>query len=162
MEWADATVWDKILNSSHAQHDARIRELVYHSHVTQYAFLHIWRDEPMDFPELATFDELEALCEWGRSYHLQAKKFLYTFSYSALQKEIEIPWAARVEKLLGTKPKSTTLLQTMTQVCAHSTYHRGQINAQLRNLGDNPPLVDFIAWIWLGKPEANWPHEKAE
>jgi uncharacterized damage-inducible protein DinB len=39
----------------------------------------------------------------------------------------------------------------------HSTYHRGQVNARLRELGIEPPLTDYIAWIWFGRPEAEWP-----
>ena len=42
----------------------------------------------------------------------------------------------------------------MLQVALHSMYHRGQINARLRDFGGNPPLVDFIAWVWLGRPAA--------
>jgi hypothetical protein len=32
----------------------------------------------------------------------------------------------------------------------------GQVNVRLRELGCEPPLVDFIAWIWLGQPSADW------
>jgi hypothetical protein len=28
------------------------------------------------------------------------------------------------------------------------------VNARLRELGAEPPLTDFIAWIWFGKPQA--------
>jgi hypothetical protein len=27
-----------------------------------------------------------------------------------------------------------------------------QVNTRIRELGGTPPLVDFIAWIWAGKP----------
>ena len=43
------------------------------------------------------------------------------------------------------------------QVALHSTYHRGQINARIRELGGEPPLTDFIAWVWAGKPQPSWP-----
>jgi uncharacterized damage-inducible protein DinB len=39
---------------------------------------------------------------------------------------------------------------------SHTAYHRGQVNTRLRELGGDPPLVDFIAWIWMGKPGAEW------
>ncbi len=42
------------------------------------------------------------------------------------------------------------------QVANHSTYHRGQVNRSLRQLGGEPPLVDYIAWVWFGKPKAEW------
>jgi len=45
----------------------------------------------------------------------------------------------------------------MYQVIIHSTHHRGQVNSRIRELKGEPPLVDFIVWIWLGKPAAAWP-----
>ena len=51
----------------------------------------------------------------------------------------------------ATCPKSCA-----TQVASHSTYHRGQVNARLREVGGTPPLVDYIAWIWFGRPAPNW------
>ncbi len=39
----------------------------------------------------------------------------------------------------------------------HSTHHRGQVAARLRELGGEPPLVDFIAWLWWKRPEPEWP-----
>ena len=44
----------------------------------------------------------------------------------------------------------------MIQVAMHTAYHRGQINTRVRELGGEPKLVDFIAWIWYGKPKADW------
>ncbi len=49
-----------------------------------------------------------------------------------------------------------TLAETVLQITSHTTYHRGQVNMRLRELGAEPPLTDFIAWIWLGRPEAEW------
>jgi uncharacterized damage-inducible protein DinB len=39
----------------------------------------------------------------------------------------------------------------------HTVYHRGQVNARVRALGGEPPLVDYIAWLWLGRPAPEWP-----
>ncbi len=52
--------------------------------------------------------------------------------------------------------QSATFPETVLQITGHSTYHRGQLNTRLRELGGEPPLVDFIAWIWMGKPKADW------
>jgi uncharacterized damage-inducible protein DinB len=57
----------------------------------------------------------------------------------------------------GREPVPTTMRETMLQVAMHSTYHRGQVNARLRELGAEPPLTDYIAWLWMGKPAAEWP-----
>ena len=41
-----------------------------------------------------------------------------------------------------------TSAETAPHVAMHTTHHRGQVNARLRELGAEPPLVDYIAWLW--------------
>jgi uncharacterized damage-inducible protein DinB len=53
------------------------------------------------------------------------------------------------------------MAETARQVAMHSMHHRGQVNARLRELGAEPPLVDYIAWIWRGRPEPMWPRNVA-
>jgi uncharacterized damage-inducible protein DinB len=65
-----------------------------------------------------------------------------------------MPWIAEFEQRSGRRFDKPTLAETIFQVTSHSTYHRGQVNARLRELGGEPPLVDFIAWVWFGKPTA--------
>jgi uncharacterized damage-inducible protein DinB len=60
-------------------------------------------------------------------------------------------------EILEREIETPTLGETMLQVPSHTTSPRGQINADLRRLGGEPPLVDFIAWVWFGKPEPVWP-----
>lgn len=38
----------------------------------------------------------------------------------------------------------------------HTTYHRGQLNTKIRELGGEPPLTDFIYWVGLDKPKADF------
>ena len=67
-----------------------------------------------------------------------------------------MPWVKSFEAQLGRTFSTPTLGETMFQVTSHSTYHRGQVNARLREIGGEPPLVDYIAWIWFGRPEPDW------
>lgn len=67
-----------------------------------------------------------------------------------------MPWVPAYEQQLGRTFASPTLAETAFQVTSHSTYHRGQVNTRMRELGGEPPLVDFIAWVWFGKPAAEW------
>ena len=46
--------------------------------------------------------------------------------------------------------------QSILHVAMHSGHHRGQINKRLREIGGEPQTIDFVAWAWIGKPEANW------
>ena len=42
--------------------------------------------------------------------------------------------------------------ETVLQVWAHTAHHRGQLALQIRDLGGEPPLVDYVVWIWTGAP----------
>jgi uncharacterized damage-inducible protein DinB len=156
MEWADAAVWVSVLTSEHGQTDAKLREQLYHLHVVQRAFLRAWRDEPREAP-YPTFDDARSLMLWGRSYYVEAFTHLGTLSDEQVSKPLPVPWASMVEQRLGRAPETTTMGETVLQVAMHSVYHRGQINARLREVGGEPPLVDYIAWVWFGRPEPVWP-----
>ena len=156
MEWADAAVWVSVLASESGRADARLREYLYHLHVVQRAFLRAWRGESRETP-YPTFDEAPSLMHWGRTYYGEALAHLGASSDEELPRPLPVPWASMVERSLGRAPETTTFGETVLQVALHSLYHRGQINARLREVGGEPPLVDYIAWVWRGRPVASWP-----
>ncbi len=156
MEWADALVWRAVLASEAGRTDAKLRDYVYHLHVAQRAFLRMWRGEPRETP-YPTFENPEPLMEWARSYYAEAYAHLGGLDADAVSAPFEVPWAAVLVQRLGRTPEATTVGETALQVALHSMYHCGQINARLRQLESEPPLVDYIAWVWLGRPEADWP-----
>jgi len=155
MEWADALVWRAVHSSAEAAKDARLRELLYHVPLVQWAWLRAWRSEPPDmtFP---TFTELSELMLWGRSYYHEIFSHLENLTADGISKTMKLPWAEIVERELGRQPESISIGETMLQIPLHSQYHRGQINARLRTVGGEPPRVDYIVWVWLGRPQADW------
>ena len=156
MEWADAAVWTAVLASEAAKTDETLRQYLFHLHMVQRAFLRAWRGEPRDTP-YPTFDNTTSMTEWARGYHTEVFEHLRTLSDDQTTAPMPVPWASMVERALGHAPHMTTVGETVLQVALHSTYHRGQVNARLRALGGEPPLVDYIAWLWLGRPDARWP-----
>lgn len=156
MAWADALVWGAVLASSDAREDARLREKLTHLHVVQHAFLLHWQGRADEFRE-ETFDDASALAEWGAGREAALRAHVASVSEDDLARGSVVPWASMVEKRIGRAPGETTLGETMLQVVLHSTYHRGQVNARLREIGAEPPLTDYIAWVWLGRPEPRWP-----
>lgn len=156
MEWADATVWSAALARTPAASDARLHDLLYHSHLVQHAFLRAWRGEPRDL-SFPTFDSLRSLIVWARDYHAAVHGYLAGLAPERLVAPLPLPWADLVEQSIGRPPAVSTLAETMQQVPLHTHYHRGQVNMRLREIGGTPPLVDYIAWVWLGRPAAAWP-----
>ena len=156
MEWADAAVWAAALASVGGRADAKLREYFYHLHVVQRAFLRAWRGEPREMP-YPSFDDAPSLMLWGRTYYGEVLAHLEALSDEKVSEPMPVPWASMVERALGRAPETTTLGETVLQVALHSLYHRGQINARLREVGGEPPLVDYIAWAWRGRPAPSWP-----
>lgn len=163
MEWADAEVWRAVLAHEPAGHDKRLRDLLTHLHLVQRLFLMLWTKQPFDptrgQPEFATFADLRA---WARTYYGEANRFLDGADESMLKDVVEMPWARSLEARIGRTIMMPTVGDTIQQVASHSTYHRGQVNARLREVGGEPPLVDYIAWIWYGRPAPNWMPTPAE
>ena len=156
MEWADARIWEALPADLD---DGRVRALLAHIHTVQYAFLTIWTGAD-DLPEVlgqsGTLGSLGALREWARGYYPRAHVLIESASDADLDRIVEMPWAAQIADYLGHPPGPTTMAETVVQVTSHSTYHRGQVNARLRELGVTPPLVDYIAWLWGRRPAPPW------
>lgn len=155
MEWADAAVWTAVLASEGGRTDTKLREYLYHLHLVQRAFLRVWRGEPRDTP-YPTFTETRSLALWANSYYAEAFAHLGSVNDEQVSEPMPMPWASMVEQRIGRAPEITTVGETVLQVALHSQYHRGQVNARLREAGGEPPLVDFIAWVWLGRPAPDW------
>jgi uncharacterized damage-inducible protein DinB len=153
MEWADARVWASMPPD---MNDGRVRALLAHIHTVQHAFLTIWtgsEDLHVVLKQSDTLASMEALREWGRAYYSRAHALLASATDADLDRIVEMPWAAQIADYLGHPPGATTMAETVLQVTSHSTYHRGQVNARLRELGVSPPVVDYIAWLWGRRPD---------
>jgi uncharacterized damage-inducible protein DinB len=157
MEWADAEVWRAVMAHEPAGHDQRLRNLLTHLHLVQRVFLIVWQKQPLDLsrgqPQFETAAELR---QWAQTYYAEAHTFLAEIDESSLSGDVAMPFVKAMEAQLGRTFATPTLGETIVQVTSHSTYHRGQVNARLREVGGQPPLVDYIAWIWFRRPEPNW------
>jgi uncharacterized damage-inducible protein DinB len=157
-EWADATVWRAVMAHEGARTDTRLRDLLVHLHMVQRLFLLVWRDQPIpsEVTAFTAITDLVTLQPRAVAYYPEARAFLDALDAGAMTRPITMPFVAEYEKQLGTTFGVPTLGETIFQVMHHSTYHRGQVNARLREVGAEPPLVDYIAWIWFRRPAAEW------
>jgi uncharacterized damage-inducible protein DinB len=154
MEWADAEVWRAVRAAPAASADEMLHKLLLHLHGVQRFFLEVWRDRPLAHADPAAVADLLRLHTWSQSYYGEASAFLHSLDEAALTRPVVMPWADEFARKRGMPPRRPTLAETIFQVTSHSTYHRGQVNARLRAVGGEPPLVDYIAWIWFGRPDA--------
>ncbi len=159
MEWADAVVWHAVFAAPAAAADKRCLELLQHYTLTQRAFFDLWRHREFDRQALGA----AASADLAQTFVLHRRYFGELFAWLSQVGEepqgetLVVPWAAMLEQKLGRTPVPVSVGESMVQVAMHSAHHRGQLNARLRELGCEPPLVDFIAWAWIGKPAAGWP-----
>src|SRR5215510_991925 len=154
--WADATVWTAVLQEAAVSADERVRDYLFHVHTVQGLFLALWRGEPLQ-PPPEEYKALNSLLALARNTHKDITVFLEGLDEASLSQNIQLPWASRFTELTGKEPAPITLAETLLQVVNHSTYHRGQVNSRLREVGGTPPMTDFIAWVGLGRPRPDWP-----
>jgi uncharacterized damage-inducible protein DinB len=161
MEWADAKVWTAVFARPEALEVANLKERLYHIHMVQRAFLKVWKGEPLKPVDAASFADLEALLSWAREGCAEFNEYIAGLDHMDMERPIVMPWIEMFEKRLGRKADAPTFHETLLQVAMHSAYHRGQVNTKLRELGGEPPLTDFIVWVWAGKPPASWPQAES-
>jgi uncharacterized damage-inducible protein DinB len=149
-EWADSVVWEAVMGSEAARGDKRIRDLLAHLHMTQHAFLSQWTKRDFVYRDADAFPAPSDVLAYAREYHAKVHDFIN--GSPDLEQAVVLPWASYFHE----DPGHPTLRETMMQVPMHSTYHRGQVNARLREIGGEPPLTDYIAWIWKRKPAPAW------
>ena len=157
MQWADARVWDAALRHETARNDVPLRDNLLHLHGVQKAFADAWTNQPFNFR--INYDDTSPEREYTavRGYYEPARAFLASLNGQDLSRPLIVPWTKWAEQALGRPVADTSLGETILQVFMHSTHHRAQANTRLRALGAEPPLVDYITWLWLGRPQPAWP-----
>jgi uncharacterized damage-inducible protein DinB len=90
-------------------------------------------------PGTADFPDLAALRTGFEDFWPQLEFFLASLSDE--QMATEFTWTS-----LSGETHTVPYRQALLHVVNHSTYHRGQVVAQLRQLGRSAPSTDLIHW----------------
>ena len=145
--WADARLLQALESCSGAWDDSTIREKLHHSHTVQMVYLALLRDEPLDLEKLqrpfSSFGDLRASV---KEYHRSVGPMFESLSPDDLERIV-------VLNVPGHPERRNTVREALLQVATHSHYHRAQLATRLRELGGDPPLTDFIVWVWDGRPD---------
>ena len=156
MEWGDAEIWAAIQRTPEATENEQVHKLLFHIHMTQWAFFNAWRGEPFARVKPEDYPTLDDVKVWKTSFYNELKPFLESLKKEQLSEPLVLPWAPYFARSLGREFADTTLGETMHQLASHSVHHRAQVNTLLRQLGGEPPMIDYILWIWMGRPTASW------
>lgn len=157
-EWADALIWKAV--GALGREDAGLREKLHHLHAAQWGYLHIWRAEVVKPRESASFATVGAVRDWARDYYRELLSYLLTVRETDVRRDVRFPWADHLNQRFG-RPEAASWSESVLQIALHSSYHRGQAARRIRELGGEPPLTDYIAWIWTKRPGADWGGEDA-
>ncbi len=157
--WADAIflrAWAKA-----NREDTELRERMSHAAGTHRLFLdtflgtseiawdRILRGElppPWAGQPLRTYDEVRA---FTRENHARTVAFLGPLSEEDLARPVTVPW-------IGEPPCVIPVSEALVQVALHTQHHRGQNLHRLREIGGQPKNVDYILWLWKGRPAPIW------
>jgi uncharacterized damage-inducible protein DinB len=156
MEWADAYIWSIVLASPAAASDPRLLTTFHHIHSTQHVFRQAWTNEPLELRDRADFPTAIALAEWARESHQKIEAFFTGAPTATLDEDFREPWTGQFEARFPSPAAPHTLGESVVQVVLHTAHHRGQACTRLRELRCQPPTVDFIVWLWAGKPAPDW------
>lgn len=147
-EWANAVFFHAWGKSPAREHE-EMRRRVRHMAGVQAGFLCVLRGESPDHDPNApppSFDELKTRAQWS---HGGLRDFAAALDAAGAERKVQIPW-------FPDPPCVITVAEALVQVAMHTQHHRGQLMTRLKDFGGEPKNVDWIIWLWKGKPAARW------
>ncbi len=147
-EWANAMffhTWGK----SPARDHEEMRRRVAHVVGVQEGFLRMLRGEPAGGPPDGPPPSFDHLRTWAASSHASLRSFAESLDAASLGRKVRVPW-------FPDPPCEITAADALVQVAMHTQHHRGQLMTRLKDFGGEPKNVDWIIWLWKGKPAGRW------
>ena len=148
MEWANAVFFHAWANSPARDHE-EMRQRAGHMIGVQEGFLSILQSEQPKGPPSGpppSFDELKKRAQLS---HQGLREFAEKLDAIALAESVHVPW-------FPDPPCNISVCEALMQATMHTQHHRGQLMTRLKDFGGQPKNVDWIIWLWKGKPEARW------
>jgi uncharacterized damage-inducible protein DinB len=147
-EWANAVffhAWGK----SPARDHEEMRRRVDHVVGVQNGFLAVLRGEAPGGPPGGPPSSYEHLRAAAEASHAGLRAFAGGLDAEGLTRTVRIPW-------FPDPPCVISVADALVQAAMHTQHHRGQLMTRLRDFGGEPKNVDWIIWLWRGKPQARW------
>mgnify|MGYP001069261082 CR=1 FL=1 len=148
LNWADAVFYRAWGKAAEALEDEDLRRRAYHAVYVQEAFYKLLRGEAVARPQdtLPAYSELKERAQAGTT---KLQLLAGELTAEGIARPISVPW-------FQSPPCVISVREALVQVAMHSQHHRGQNIARLKQIGGEPKNVDWIIWLWKGKPEGVW------
>jgi len=122
-----------------------VRATLAHIVSTEWVWLRRWLHEsPTSVPAWVASADLADLRVRLTAIEGEREAYLADLTDTRLEELISY-------RTLSGQPHDDPLGDTLRHVVNHSTYHRGQVATQFRQLAIAPPATDFIAYVWQGR-----------
>lgn len=148
LAWADAVAFHAVAKVPAALEASDVLERLDHAATVGLFFGQLLRAEPLGPPP-----EGAPAFEVIRAKAKAAAEGLYAWvegaSEADLARQLTVPW-------FPDPPCVVTAAQALTQALMHAQHHRGQTMTRLKQLGGRSVNVDYIVWLWKGRPEPRW------
>lgn len=147
--WADAIFFHCWGSSPQTLEDEDLRKRTAHIAMAQEGFRRLILEEPVSRPPEMPIPTLAELKDKIQASGSALRTLLQEMDPERLARPLQVPW-------LQGKSSEITIAEALVQVAMHSQHHRGQNMTRLKQLGGTPKNVDWILWVWHGRPEARW------
>jgi uncharacterized damage-inducible protein DinB len=145
--YADAAMVNAIRQHDIAARDEVLRVLLHHILIAHRFWIHLGQGLPFSIEdERETPDSLDPLVSQYRDTQKQEREWLVQLKESDLSRTLESTFFPG---------RLIPLSEALMQVCLHSHGHRSQCATRLRQMGGEPPPLDFIVWV-QDRPAPVW------
>ncbi len=147
MAWADASHWREVLDHPAARRNKALHARLHHLHLVQSFYAQFLLGREPFLTEPRNFRTAKDLARYARKAHEQIEQ-AWAASRGRLGEAVRLPHLE--------PPCEPTRTEAFLQVTCHSTHHRGQNALHMRRLKLEPDTVDYVLWVWKGRPAADW------
>jgi uncharacterized damage-inducible protein DinB len=147
-EWANAVFFHTWGKGPAREHE-ELRRRVGHVIGVQDGFLSVLREQAVGRPPEGPPPSFDELLARAKSCHAGLRGFADSLDPSGLTKRVRIPWFPE-------PPCVISVAEALVQVAMHTQHHRGQLMTRLKDFGGEPKNVDWIIWLWKGRPHGRW------
>ena len=148
LRWADAMTFQALEACPAALAEGDVLERLFHTAWVAKAFAEILQGGTGSFPpkEVPSF---EALRDLTRQAGASLQAWVDGASEADLEAPRHLPW-------FPDPPLHLPAREALLQVVLHGQHHRAQTLTRLKQLGGKAANVDYIIWLWKGRPEPRW------